>query len=276
MDAQPPKVAAPWRAWLAAAALLGPSVATAQLTPPPAPTACEKPVYLVFDSGSMDVAPLVALALQRQHVRATFFAGMSPTANGDSLDGTWAPWWKARAAEGHAFAARTRDEVVWLGDERGREPQFRVRPTLGAFAGRTFTWSAAKYCENITQAADRLGHVTGGKLLPLFRAAGGRTSPKLLASAKACGYANVNAVPVAFLSAATPSAKGPDEKQVAQVIARVQPGDVVAAHLGVWSREVPQVPVGLDPLISGLKAQGFCFQTLREHPEYRDWIASRP
>ena len=243
--------------------------------PAPVHAACDKPVYLVFDTGSMEVAPLVAVVLQRQHVPATFFAAASPTASGDSLDSNWAPWWKARGTEGHAFAARTRDEVVWLGDERGAQPQFRVRPTLGAFAGRTFSWSAAKYCENIGQAADRLAHVTGTKPLPLYRAAGGKTSPRLLAAAKACGYLQVNAVPLAFVGA-TPRAKGPDNKQIAQTVARVRPGDVLAAHLGVWSREVPQVPAGLEPLITGLKAQGFCFQTLREHPAFRDWMAAQP
>ena len=236
------------------------------------PQPCDKPVYLTFDTGSMDVAPLVAVVLQRQQVRATFFASAATTASGDALDTNWAPWWKARGAEGHAFASRTRDEVAWLGDERGVQPQFRVRPALGAFAGRTFTWSAAKYCENIAQAADRVGYITGTKPLPLFRAPAGRTSPKLLAAAKACGWLHVDAVPVGFLS----SAKAPDEPQIAQAVARVQPGDVLAAHLGVWSREVPQVPVGLEPLIAGLKAQGFCFRTLREHPLYRDWIAARP
>lgn len=237
----------------------------------PAPTAaCDAPVYLTFETASMDVAPLVAVVLGRQQVRATFFGSATPTASGDALNTAWAPWWKARGAEGHAFASRTRDEVLWLGDERGAAPQFRVRPALGAFAGRTFTWSAAKYCENIAQAADRLSHLTGTAALPLFRAPGGKTSPTLLAAAKACGYVHVSTAPIGFLAAA--SVKGPDEKQIAQAAARVQPGDVLAAHLGVWSREVPQVPVGLDAFITALKARGFCFRTLREHPDYRGWI----
>ena len=254
---------------LAHAALLVAGFAWAQ-----APASCDKPIYLTFDSGSMDVAPLVAVVLQRQQVRATFFASMTRTADGDSLDARWAPWWKARAAEGHAFGARTRDEVLWVGDERGRTPQFLVRPTQGALAGRTFTWSAAKYCENIAQAADRLGHVTGARPLPLYRATGGKASPRLLAAAEACGYAQVGALPLGFLAGA--GAKDPSDAQIAQAVARVRPGDVLAAPLGAWSRQVPQMPVGLEPFIAGLKAQGFCFQTLREHPDYRGWIAARP
>lgn len=251
------------------AALLAAGAAWAQA----ASERCDKPVYLSFDSGSMDVAPLVAVVLQRQQVRATFFASMTPTADGDSLDARWAPWWKARAAEGHAFAPRTRDEVLWVGDVRGRVPQFVVRPAQGALAGRTFSWNAAQYCENIRQAADRLGHVTGARPLPLYRATGGQTSPRLLAAAEACGYAQVGGQPLGFLAGA--GARDPSDAQIAQAVARVRPGDLLAAPLGVWSRQVPQMPVGLEPFIAGLKAQGFCFQTLREHPDYRDWISQR-
>jgi hypothetical protein len=32
----------------------------------------------------------------------------------------------------------------------------------------------------------------------------------------------------------------------------------------------------LEPLIVGLKARGFCFETLRTHPQYKDWVASHP
>ena len=245
--------------------------AMAQTAPAPAaPTpACDKPVYLSFRTGSMEVAPLVAVVLKRHKVRATFFASADPTPQGgDALDSTWAPWWKARGDEGHAFASQTRDEVLWLGDVRGKPPGFLVRPQLGAFAGRTFTWSAAKYCENINVTADRLAHITGVNAMAAFRAPGDRVSPALVAAAKACGFRHVPTVPVAFLAEGANAPRSPTDKQVAQTVARVRPGDVLLAHLGVWSREVPQVPVGLEPLITGLQAQGFCFRTLREHPVY--------
>jgi hypothetical protein len=29
----------------------------------------------------------------------------------------------------------------------------------------------------------------------------------------------------------------------------------------------------LEPLIVGLMARGFCFATLREHPQFKPWIA---
>ena len=258
----------------AAMALVLSGAAVAQS--PPTPADCDRPVYLAFETGSMEVAPLVAVILLRQQVHATFFAAADRTPDGDTLATQWAPWWKSRGAEAHDFVSHTRDRVAWLGDDRTAQPRFLVRPALGAFAGRTFTWDAAKYCENIEQAADRLTFLTGHKALPLFRAPGGRLSAKLVASAKACGYQHVGLAPIVFPPDAAPSAKGPSDKQVAQTVSRVRPGDLILAPLGVWSRDVPQVPVGLDPLISGLKAQGFCFRTLREHPLYRDWIAAQP
>lgn len=254
---------------LASLLAAGTLLATAAWAQPAAAPACDKPVYLAFETSSMDVAPLVAVVLRRQQVRATFFGSASATASGDALDSSWAPWWKARGAEGHAFVSATRDQVQWLGDERGVQPRFRVRPATGAFAGRTFTWDAAKYCDNVAQAADRLGYLTGVQPLPMFRTPDGRASPRLLAAAQACGYRHVGAVPVGFLASAAASAKGPSDQQLAQALARVRPGDVLLAHLGVWSREVPQVPVGLDAFVSGLKAQGFCLATLREHPGLR-------
>lgn len=259
---------------LGAALIAGALAGTAWAQPQAAP-ACDKPVYLAFETGSMEVAPLVAVVLQRQRVRATFIAAADRTASGDSLDGQWAPWWKARGAEGHAFVSQTRDRVLWLGDERGVQPQFRVRPALGAFAGRTFTWDAARYCDNIAQAAERLAYLTGGKPLPLFHAPDGRASPKLLAAAQACGYRHLATTPLGFAGASAPSAKGPTDAQLAQAVARVRPGDVLLAHLGVWSREVPQVPVGLDAFITGLKAQGFCFAAVSDHPGLREATAEQ-
>jgi peptidoglycan/xylan/chitin deacetylase (PgdA/CDA1 family) len=41
------------------------------------------------------------------------------------------------------------------------------------------------------------------------------------------------------------------------------------AHLGIWSRKDAWAPAVLEPLIQGLKQKGFCFATLRDHPDYR-------
>ena len=117
----------------------------------------------------------------------------------------WAPWWKARAAEGHEFASHTWDHVYWRGDIPGVPQGFRFQPSAGPQQGREVTWTAAQYCEQIDKAAHRLQEVTGKKPLPLFRAPGGKTSPQLLRAAQACGYAHVGWSPAGFLGDELPS-----------------------------------------------------------------------
>ena len=94
---------------------------------------CQNPVYLTFEAGNMEAAPFVAAALRRQGVKATFFAANERTVQGDgSLGNYWAPWWKARGAEGHEFASNTYDRVFWRGDLPGRDIRFRMEPSAGA------------------------------------------------------------------------------------------------------------------------------------------------
>ena len=160
---------------------------------------CAKPVYLTFDTGHMGVAPLVADVLKQRGVRATFFAAQEVTKEGDGTLGKhWAPWWKARAAEGHEFASHTWDHAYWQADlppaQPGGEARFRIRPSSGAQSGKTLSWTAAQYCANLQLAADRLVSITQRKVLPLFRAAGGKTSPKLLAAAEGCGAASMQRI----------------------------------------------------------------------------------
>jgi peptidoglycan/xylan/chitin deacetylase (PgdA/CDA1 family) len=239
-------------------------------------TTCAKPLYLTFDTGHMGVAPLIAEVLQRHEVRVTFFAAHERTQSGDgSLGAHWAPWWKARAAEGHAFASHTLDHVYWRADLPGAEPRFRVRPSSGAQQGQELNWSAAQYCAQISAAATRLEELTGQKALPLFRAPGGKTSPALLAAAKQCGYAHVGWAAAGFLGDELPSEKYSNAALLAKALRDIRPGDILMAHLGIWSRREPWAPAVLEPLITGLKAKGFCFATLREHPAYRDGFQAR-
>ena len=227
----------------------------------------------------MGVAELIADVLRRHHVRVTFFAANEPTQEGDGTLGKfWAPWWRARAAEGHEFASHTWDHAYWQADlppaQPGGEPRFRIRPSSGAQAGKTLTWTAAQYCGNLQLAADRLASVTVKKPLPLFRAAGGKTSPRLLAAAEACGFKHVGWAPAGFLGDELPSDKYPNARLLDQALRTIKPGDILLAHLGIWSRQDPWAPAVLEPLIEGLQRKGYCFATLDTHPSYRDWIAT--
>jgi peptidoglycan/xylan/chitin deacetylase (PgdA/CDA1 family) len=239
---------------------------------------CEKPVYLTFDTGHMGVAPLIAEVLQRQQVPATFFAANEKTREGDgSLGQHWAPWWRARAAEGHAFASHTWDHAYWRADlQEGNTWQFRIRPSAGERAGQTFTWTAAEYCDNLRQAAQRLQALTGQAPLPLFRAPGGKTSARLIDAARQCGFAHVGWSDAGFLGDELSSTTHPNAQLLAKALKNIRAGDILMAHLGIWSRQDPWAPAVLEPLIVGLKARGLCFATLREHPAYRDWVRQRP
>ena len=245
------------------------------LAGPVAWAACDKPVYLTFDTGHMEVAPLIAEVLQRQAVRVTFFAANERTKVGDgSLGEHWAPWWRERAAEGHEFASHTWSHVYWRADLPGTAPRFKVQASAGAQQGVVLNWGAAEYCQQIQQAGDRLQTLTGKKPLPLYRAPGGKTSLQLLAAAKACGYAHVGWAAAGFLGDELPSDKFSNPLLLAKALRDIRSGDILVAHLGIWSRQEPWAPAVLEPLLLGLKARGFCFATLREHPAYRAWVAA--
>lgn len=229
--------------------------------------ACAKPVYLTFDTGHMGVAPLVAEVLARHQVKATFFLANEKTlTGGSSLDDTWAPWWKARAGEGHVFGSHTHDHVYWVADQPGG---FRVKASAGPRAGETQRWTVAQYCAELQRPAERFQAMTGEGLPRLFRAPGGKTSPALLAAARSCGWTHVGWSPAGFLGDELPSDRHPNASLLARALRDVRPGDILLAHLGIWSRQDPWAPAVLEPLIQGLKSRGYCFTTLAEHPVYR-------
>ena len=238
-----------------------------------APASCagsptDKPLYLTFDTGHMGVAPLIAEVLARQRVRATFFLANERTqGGGGSLDDQWAPWWKARAAEGHVFGSHTFDHHHWLADTPGG---FRVRPSAGPQAGKAVDWRPAQYCQALQQPADRFTAMTGQAMAPIFRAPGGKTSPALLAAAKSCGWRHVGWSAAGFLGDEIPSERYSNAALLERALRNLRPGDILLAHLGIWSRRDAWAPAVLEPLIEGLRARGFCFATLRDHPDYRD------
>ncbi len=235
------------------------SVATA-LAVGPAFAACDKPLYLTFDTGHMGVAPLVAEVLTRHDIKATFFLANEKTLTGGaSLDDQWAPWWKARAAEGHTFGSHTFDHVYWVADVSGG---FRVKASSGPQAGQVQRWTTAQYCAELQRPADRFQAMTGQSMARLFRAPGGKTSPALLAAAKACGWKHVAWSPAGFLGDELPSDRYPNAQLLKRALRDLRSGDILLAHLGIWSRQDPWAPAVLEPLITGLKAKGFCFAAL--------------
>jgi peptidoglycan/xylan/chitin deacetylase (PgdA/CDA1 family) len=234
--------------------------------------ACTNPVYLTFDTGHMAVAPLIADVLNRHQVKVTFFGANEKTKEGDgSLGNHWAPWWKARGGEGHEFASHTWDHVYWRADLP--DGRFEVRASAGPQAGVDQARSAGEYCAQIARADRRLQELTGRKPLPLFRAPGGKTSPRFLAATRACGWQHVGWAPAGFLGDELPSESASNARLLQKALRDVRSGDILLAHLGIWSRKDPWAPAVLEPLVTGLKAKGFCFATLRDHPAYREWIA---
>ena len=233
---------------------------------------CDKPLYLTFDTGHMAVAPLVAEVLARQQVRVTFFLANEKTqTGGSSLDDHWAPWWKARVAEGHAFGSHTWDHDSWLADVPGG---FRLRASQGPHAGQARVLDPAGYCAELERPARRFREMTGQPMSAIFRAPGGKTSPALLAAAAACGWTHVGWAPAGFLGDELSSDKFPNADLLARALRDIRAGDVLVAHLGIWSRQDPWAPAVLEPLVEGLVRKGFCFATLREHPRFASAAAT--
>ena len=226
---------------------------------------CDRPVYLTFDTGHMAVAPLIADVLARHQVKVTFFLANEKTrTGGSSLDDTWAPWWKERVAEGHAFGSHTWDHDSWLADT---SQGLRTRPSMGPEAGKARVLDAAAYCRELERPAQRFQAMTGQRMGSIFRAPGGKTSPALLAAAKGCGWQHVGWAPAGFLGDELPSDRFPNVQLLERALRDIRTGDVLVAHLGIWSRQDAWAPAVLEPLIVGLKARGLCFATLREHPQ---------
>lgn len=248
------------------------SVAHAQ-TSQPSTESCDRPVYLTFDTGHMEVAPLIEDILKRQGVRASFFLANELTrTGGSSLDDEWAPWWQSMADQGHVFASHTYDHVYWQADLPNGA--FRVQASAGPLQGKTQTWSAQDYCRELARPGERFEEMTGHKILPLFRSAGGRISPALLQAAQACGYAHVGWSTAGFLGDELPSEQYPNNVLLQQALQNIRSGDILMAHLGIWSRKDPWAPTVLEPLIVGLKKRGFCFATIDAHPLYASHLPS--
>ncbi len=236
--------------------------------------ACRGTIYLTFDTGSQSQAEFIAATLARHHVKATFFMANEKTTRGDwSLDPSWAPYWKARVAEGHAFGTHTFDHVYFKRD--GTKDQIEVKPQFGANAGQLLSWTPVEYCTELKRVDQRFRELTGRNLDPIWRAPGGKVSARTLAAGKACGYTHFGWAPAGFSGDETSSEAFPNSVLLKRALADLKDGDIFLAHLGIWSRKEPWAPADLEPLITGLQQKGMCFATLREHPAFESTIQSK-
>ena len=258
----------------------GANPAAAGASTPDVGSACRGQVYLTLDTGNMSQAERIAAILKAADVRATFFLANERTPRGDfALDDSWRAFWRARVAEGHAFGSHTYDHVYFrpkpaaaaagtkgpgaVGGQAWATPQF------GDQAGRRLSWGAAEVCAEIRRVDDRFQALTGRRLDPLWRAPGGKAPAVVMDAARSCGYRHVFWAPAGFLGDELPSDRHPNAALLEQALRTIRAGDILMAHLGIWSREDPYAPM-LAPLIEGLKQRGLCFATLREFPARAD------
>lgn len=223
----------------------------------PASAACKGQVYLTIDTGHMEPAEAIATILRKHDVRATFFVANEPTKRGDSsLDPAWSAFWRARASEGHAFGNHTWRHWYLRRDVGEDKVAYVSRD------GETELLDQAGFCGELRRVESAFEQMTGRKLDPIWRAPGGRVTPRALQFARACGYPrHVHWSDAGFLGDELPADKHPNAQLLKRALARVKAGDILMMHLGIWSRKEPFWPM-LDPLIAGLKARGLCFDVL--------------
>ena len=222
---------------------------------------CKKTVYLTFDTGNMSVAQLVADILNRQQVKATFFLANEKTTRRDfSLDDSWQSFWQDRVREGHHFGSHTYDHLYFVKD--GPPGEIYAKPQFGPKAGIATLYNEATYCREIRRVGDRFRELTGVHLQKIWRAPGGKTSPRSIRMGAQCGYQHIGWSPAGFLGDELPSEKYPNQMLLDKAISKIADRDITMAHLGIWSRKDPWAPAVLERLIVNLKNRGFCFGTL--------------
>ena len=219
--------------------------------------ACKGHVYLTVDTGSMEPAEAIAGILNKHAVRATFFIANEPTTRGDhSLDRSWTDYWRARVKEGHTFGNHTWRHWYFRRDVGEDKVAYVSRD------GTTELLDQNAFCAEFKRVETAFEQMTGRKLDPIWRAPGGRVTPRALKFAQACGYPqHVHWSDAGFLGDELPSDKYPNEQLLKRALTKVKSGDILMVHLGIRSRKDPFWPM-LDPLIGGLKSRGLCFDVL--------------
>ncbi len=238
--------------------LLMPIASNAATEPP-----CKATAYLTIDTGSMTPAEDIAAILKKQNIKATFFIANEKTERGDTaLDPAWADFWKARAAEGHAFGSHTWRHWYFRGDVG--DDKVRYVP-WGAKDGEIL--NQTQVCNEIKQSEDAFKAQAGRGFSGIWRAPGGKLTPNTIRFAEACGYKHVAWSNAGFSGDELPSDKFPADRLITAQLRDIKDGDILLWHLGIRSRKEPLYPK-LDTLISGLKQRGFCFATIPSRAEF--------
>ena len=235
-------------------------IACLALALPPAAQAqsCQGTLYLTIDTGWMNHAEYIARTLNKYGVKATFFLANEKTWRGDyTLDASWAEFWKARVAEGHAFGTHTWHHGYFRGDLKTG----RTRYVQSNGVARELDQGAM--CGELNRVDTAFESMTGRKLDRLWRAPGGVTTPLALEFAQACGYRHVHWAKAGFLGDELPSETYPNDLLLKNALRDLRDGDILVMHLGIRSRKAAWAPAVFDPLLKGLKARGFCFDTIK-------------
>lgn len=223
---------------------------------------CQKTVYLTFDTGNMSVAQYVADTLRKHQVKATFFLANEKTNRGDmALDDSWKNFWRTLQQEGHSFGSHTMHHAYFQKDGKSQS-EVILKPQFGPRASKVYVADQLEVCHEIKMVDQRFHELTGTNLKKIWRAPGGKTSPRLIQMGNACGFKHIGWAPTGFLGDELSSAQYPNEQLLKKSLGEIKDGDITMAHLGIWSRKDPWALGVLDPLIVGLKAQGFCFATI--------------
>jgi peptidoglycan/xylan/chitin deacetylase (PgdA/CDA1 family) len=237
---------------------LGAGPAAAQLARPPIARGCAGTLYLTIDTGWSREAEGIAASMARHGVRATLFVANEPTYRGDrNLDAAWAPFWRARAAEGHVFASHTWRHWYFRGDPAPGRVTYASRGREGQ---EVLDQSAL--CAELARPVEALrAMVPEANILPLWRAPGGIVTPGAVRMAEACGLRHQGWTAHGFLGDELASDAHPNAALLRQNLARIRAGEVLVMHWGVRSR---REPFGLifDQLVTGLLERGFCFAPL--------------
>ena len=242
---------------------------------------CKGQVFLTLDTGGMHQAEVIADILKKHQVKATFFLANEKTFRGDhALDASWGDYWRARLGEGHQFGSHTFDHVYFKTSTAvatSVQPapnlslanvRHSVRPQFGSLAGKNLLWNDGQICQELDRVNERFYRLTGKRIAALWRAPGGRAPQDVLQAARSCGYEHVYWAKAGFLGDELPSEKYSNASLLGKALSDVRDGDILMAHLGIWSRKDPFAPM-LDPLIAGLKARGLCFSTIAAAPVSR-------